>query len=63
MVIGLQTVPIKFFTVQIVEGLKIHIVLNSGPIVTFRADNVVLNFKDFSIREIAAATDCMKIHK
>jgi hypothetical protein len=31
---------------------KDHIVLNSGPIVTFRADNVVLNFKDFSIREI-----------
>ena len=29
-----------------------HIVLNSGPIVTFRTDNVVLNFKDFSIREI-----------
>ena len=31
---------------------KDHIVLNSGPIVTFRADNIVLNFKDFSIREI-----------
>ena len=31
---------------------KDHIVLNSGPIVTFRTDNVVLNFKDFSIREI-----------
>jgi hypothetical protein len=33
---------------------KDHIVLNPGPIVTFRADNAVLNFKDFSIREIAA---------
>jgi hypothetical protein len=32
---------------------KDHIVLNSGPIITFRADNVALNFKDFSIREIA----------
>jgi hypothetical protein len=31
---------------------KDYIVLNSGPIVTFRADNIVLNFKDFSIREI-----------
>jgi hypothetical protein len=31
---------------------KDHIVLNPGPIITFRADNVVLNFKDFSIREI-----------
>jgi hypothetical protein len=31
---------------------KDHMVLNSGPIVTFRADNVVLNFKDLSIREI-----------
>ena len=31
---------------------KDYVVLNSGPIVTFRADNVVLNFKDFSIREI-----------
>jgi hypothetical protein len=32
---------------------KDHIILYPGPIVTFRADNVVLNFKDFSIREIA----------
>ncbi|MDQ4074374.1 MAG: hypothetical protein M3162_08750 [Thermoproteota archaeon] len=31
---------------------KDHIVLNSGPIVTFRADNVALNFKNLSIREI-----------
>ena len=31
---------------------KDYIVLNAGPIVTFRADNIVLNFKDFSIREI-----------
>ncbi|MBA3749295.1 MAG: hypothetical protein H0X03_00065 [Nitrosopumilus sp.] len=31
---------------------KDHIVLNSGPIITFRSDNVVLNFKNFSIREI-----------
>src|SRR5919112_2773153 len=31
---------------------KDYVVLNSGPIVTFRADNIVLNFKDFSIREI-----------
>ena len=54
MVIGLRIVPTKFFIAQIAGGLKIHIVLNSGPIVTFRADNAVLNFKDFSIREIAA---------
>jgi hypothetical protein len=33
---------------------KDYILLNPGPIVTFRTDNVVLNFKDFSIREIDA---------
>ncbi len=32
---------------------KDHIILSPGPIVTFRADNVVLNFKDLSIREIS----------
>lgn len=31
---------------------KDHVVLNSGPIVTFRADNVDLKFKNLSIREI-----------
>ncbi|MBA3977141.1 MAG: hypothetical protein H0X50_02960 [Nitrosopumilus sp.] len=32
---------------------KDHIILNPGPMITFRTDNVALNFKDFSIREIA----------
>ena len=31
---------------------KDYIVINSGPIATFRADNMVLDFKDLSIREI-----------
>jgi hypothetical protein len=31
---------------------KDYIVTNSGPIATFRSDNIVLDFKDFSIREI-----------
>jgi hypothetical protein len=31
---------------------KDYIVTNSGPIATFRADNMVLDFKDLSIREI-----------
>ena len=31
---------------------KDYIVTNSGPIATFRSDNMVLDFKDFSIREI-----------
>ncbi len=31
---------------------KDYIVTNSGPIATFRADYMVLDFKDFSIREI-----------
>ena len=48
--------PDKTFYSANCGSAKYHIVLNSGPIVTFRADNVVLNFKDFSIREIAAAT-------
>lgn len=31
---------------------KDYIVINSGPIAKFRADNMVLDFKDLSIREI-----------
>ncbi len=31
---------------------KDYIITNAGPISTFRADNVALNFKDLSIREI-----------
>jgi hypothetical protein len=31
---------------------KDYIVSNSGPIATFRADNMILDFKDLSIREI-----------
>ena len=33
---------------------KDYIITNAGPIATFRADNVALNFKDLSIREIQA---------
>jgi hypothetical protein len=46
--------PDKIFYSANCGRSKDHIVLNPGPIVTFRADNAVLNFKDFSIREIAA---------
>ena len=31
---------------------KDYIITNAGPIATFRADNVAMNFKDLSIREI-----------
>jgi hypothetical protein len=31
---------------------KDHIITNSGPIATFRADNLIFDFKNFSIREI-----------
>jgi hypothetical protein len=31
---------------------KDYIVINSGPIATFRTDNMVLDFRDLSIREI-----------
>lgn len=31
---------------------KDYIVTNSGPIATFRADNMILDSKDLSIREI-----------
>jgi hypothetical protein len=31
---------------------KDYIITNAGPIATFRADNVVMNFRDLSIREI-----------
>lgn len=36
---------------------KDYIVTNSGPIATFRADNMVLDFKDLSIREIQAPSN------
>lgn len=36
---------------------KDYIVINSGPIATFRADNMVLDFKDLSIREIQASSN------
>lgn len=35
---------------------KNHILTNSGPIATFRSDNVALNFKNLSIREIQPPT-------
>lgn len=35
---------------------KDYIITNGGPIATFRADNVAMNFKDLSIREIQAPT-------
>ncbi len=35
---------------------KNHIITNSGPIATFRSDNVALNFKNLSIREIQPPT-------
>ncbi|MER5176185.1 MAG: hypothetical protein ABJB76_03705 [Candidatus Nitrosocosmicus sp.] len=31
---------------------KDYVITNGGPIATFRSDNIALNFKDFSIREI-----------
>ena len=31
---------------------KDYIITNSGPIVTFRSDNVIWDFKNFSVREI-----------
>jgi hypothetical protein len=31
---------------------KDYIITNSGPIATFRADNLIFDFKNFSIREI-----------
>ena len=34
------------------DKAKDYIVINSGPIATFRSDNIVLDFKDLSIREI-----------
>ncbi|MGA9936014.1 MAG: hypothetical protein WBP83_12935 [Nitrososphaeraceae archaeon] len=36
---------------------KDYIVTNSGPIATFRADNMVLDFKDLSIREIEPSSN------
>jgi hypothetical protein len=35
---------------------KDYIITNAGPIATFRADNVAMNFKDLSIREIQPPT-------
>jgi hypothetical protein len=36
---------------------KDYIVTNSGPIATFRADNMVLDFRDLSIREIEPSSN------
>jgi hypothetical protein len=33
---------------------KDHVILNAGPIATFRSDNMIWDFKDLSIREIQA---------
>jgi hypothetical protein len=33
---------------------KDYIILNAGPIATFRSDNMIWDFKDLSIREIQA---------
>lgn len=48
---GLQVVQKVFYSANCGRS-KDHIILNSGPIVTFRVDNIALNFKDLSIREI-----------
>jgi hypothetical protein len=34
--------------------LKDYVVTNSGPIVTFRSDNILWQFKELSVREIVA---------
>ena len=36
---------------------KDYIILNAGPIATFRSDNMIWDFKDLSIREIQAPSD------
>ena len=33
---------------------KDYVITNSGPIVTFRSDNIIWQFKDLSVREIFA---------
>ena len=44
--------PDKIFYSANCERSKDYIITNSGSIATFRADNVALNFKNLSIREI-----------
>jgi hypothetical protein len=34
---------------------KDHIITNGGPNVTFRSDNLVMDFKNLSVREIQAS--------
>jgi len=36
---------------------KDYIIMNAGPIATFRSDNMIWDFKDLSIREIQAPSD------
>jgi len=38
---------------------KDYIILNAGPIATFRSDNMIWDFKDLSIREIQAPSEDM----
>jgi hypothetical protein len=36
---------------------KDYVILNAGPIATYRSDNIIWDFKDLSIREIQAPSD------
>jgi hypothetical protein len=46
-----RTPDAEFYSADCGEP-KDYIVINSGPIATFRTDNMVLDFRDLSIREI-----------
>jgi hypothetical protein len=46
----------KSSIVLTVINLKIIFLTNGGPIVTFRSDNLVWEFKDLSVREIQPLT-------
>ena len=39
---------------------KDYIILNAGPIATFRSDNMIWDFKDLSIREVQAPSSTVK---
>ena len=51
-----RTPDAEFYSAQCGKP-KDYVVIDSGPIATFRADNMVLDFKDLSIREIQPSTN------
>jgi hypothetical protein len=49
---GLQRAQMKSFYSANCDRPKDYIITNGGPLITFRSDNIVWDFRDLSVREI-----------